>query len=72
MMMLQMWMLKAKMKLNAFFRKENGDVNIVSIVVLIAIALILAVFFRKNIEAIVTKLFKGINEHVDDVNKNMS
>ena len=42
--MLDNLLFMAKYRLNAFLRDEEGDVNIVSIVVLIGIAVLLAVF----------------------------
>lgn len=45
---------------NDFMAKEDGDVNIVSIVVLIGIAVLLAVVFRKNIEKLLNSLFQSI------------
>ncbi len=60
MMLLQMWMLQAKMKLQQFCKKENGDVNVVSIVVLIGIAVLLAIIFKDAIKGLLEKLFKTI------------
>lgn len=45
---------------NDFMAKEDGDVNIVSIVVLIGIAVLLAIVFRKNIEKLLNSLFQSI------------
>ena len=42
------------------FEDENGDVNIVSIVVLIGIAVALAVFFRGQISGLLQTLFSSI------------
>ena len=44
------------------FEDENGDVNIVSIVVLIGIAVALAVIFRGRIEALMDTLFGTIEQ----------
>ena len=68
---LDMMLLQAKAKMRAFFTKENGDVNVVSIVVLIGIALVLAVFFRNEIEKIIKKLFQGITGNVDKATADM-
>ncbi len=43
-----------------FLTDEEGDVNIVSIVVLIGIAVLLAVFFREQVEDLIDSLFKTI------------
>lgn len=45
---------------NDFVHDEKGDVNIVSIVVLIGIAVILAVAFRKAIANLLGKMFDSI------------
>lgn len=63
MMLLQMWMMQAKMKLNEFCKKENGDVNVVSIVVLIGIAVLLAILFRGAIEDLLKSLFETIEKN---------
>ena len=72
MLLLQMWMLQAKMKLNEFCRKENGDVNVVSIVVLIGIAVVLAVIFRGLISNLLNTLFKSIEENAKNAVKTPS
>lgn len=72
MVMLDMMLLQAKAKMRAFFTKENGDVNVVSIVVLIGIALVLAVFFRNEIEKIIKQLFQGISGNVGKATADMS
>lgn len=63
MMMLQMWMLQAKMKLQEFCKKEDGDVNVVSIVVLIGIAVLLAIIFRGAISNLLNTLFGTIENN---------
>ena len=61
MMLLNIWILKAQMKLNEFCKKENGDVNIVSIVVLIGVAVLLAVVFKDAIGKLLTDLLESIS-----------
>ena len=51
----------AKIKAMQFLQEEDGDVNIVSIVVLIGIAVLLAVFFKNQIVNLLNNLFKTIN-----------
>ena len=46
-----------------FFLDEEGDVNIVSMVVLIGIAVLLAVVFRQNIEGLLKTLFGTITKN---------
>ncbi len=50
----------AKMKLREFFTDEEGDVNIVSIVVLIGIAVLLALVFQEQITGLLNSLFDVI------------
>lgn len=52
----------AQRKIGEFVRKENGDVNIVSIVVLIGIAVLLAIIFRKAISNLLNSMFNKIND----------
>ncbi len=59
----------AKKAADKFLKDERGDVNVVSIVVLIAIAVILALAFKDKIVELLTKLFKGIDENTDNINK---
>lgn len=67
MLFLQLWMLQAQMKLREFCTKENGDVNVVSIVVLIGIAVVLAVLFRGRIENLLNTLFNTIETGAENV-----
>lgn len=52
-----------------FFHKEDGDVNIVSIVVLIGIAVLLAIIFRKAIGNLLNNLFNTINTNAQNAIK---
>lgn len=45
-----------------FMTDEDGEVNIVTIVVLIGIAVLLAIVFRKQVENLINSLFKTINK----------
>lgn len=56
-------MCRAKTKIKEFFVKENGDVNIVSIVVLIGIAVLLAVIFKGAISNLLNTLFGTIENN---------
>lgn len=51
---------KAKEKFVDFVTKEDGDVNVVSIVILIGIAVVLALLFKTQITSIVTDLLNNI------------
>ena len=57
---LNMMMLTAKLKFQQFCSNEEGDVNIVSIVVLIGIAVLLAIIFKDSI----TELIEGMLETI--------
>ncbi len=59
-------MLSARVALNKFMRDEEGDVNIVSMVVLIGIAVLLAVFFRQQIQGLLTTLFATITQNANN------
>lgn len=52
--------LAAKGKFQRFLYTEEGEVNIVTTVVLIGIAVALAVFFGNNIQSLLTDLFSSL------------
>lgn len=54
--------LKAKAKIAQFLADEKGEVNIVTIVVLIGIAVALALIFKEQITNLLTTLFGTITE----------
>ena len=56
----------AKYKMHAFLTDENGDVNIVSMVVLIGIAVLLAIVFRDAIKSLITNLLATISNNATD------
>lgn len=53
----------AKIKLYSLLTDEEGDVNVVSIVVLIGIAVLLAIIFKKQISALIGTLLNGISNN---------
>lgn len=59
-----MWYVKnlVMAKVNRFLRDEKGEVNIVATVVLIGIAVVLAVVFRKAIGGLINSLLNTINK----------
>lgn len=57
---------KAKNLVKDFLYNEEGDVNIVSMVVLIGIAVFLAVIFKNNIKKLLETLFKTISGNATD------
>lgn len=50
---------------NEFLYKEDGDVNIVSIVVLIGIVIIIAVIFKDSISKLIKGLFEKITTNAE-------
>lgn len=63
---LNVMMVFAKAKLNRFLRDERGDVNIVSIVVLIGIAVLLAIVFKDAIASLLSDLLDTITGNATD------
>ncbi len=62
-------MFKAESKIREFISEENGEVNIVAIVVLIGIAVLLAIIFRGAIENLLKTLFGTIeNNAINAIN----
>ncbi len=59
--------LRVKNTLWAWFTDEEGDVNVVSIVVLIGIAVALALVFRKQAAGVIEHLFEAIQGNADKV-----
>lgn len=64
--MMNLCLLNAKLKLRTFFSKENGDVNVVSIVVLIGVAVLLAMLFKDQIGKLLDSLFKTIIPNAEE------
>lgn len=60
---LNVMMAFAKAKVNSFLRDEKGDVNIVSIVVLIGIAVLLAIVFKDAIGDLLENLLNTITQN---------
>ena len=63
---LNMFMLSMKLKFQQFCTKEDGDVNIVSIVVLIGIAVLLAIVFKDAISGLINDLLETITSNATD------
>lgn len=58
---------KARIKLEGFLRDERGDVNVVSIVILIGIAVLLAAFFKDQIGDLLENLFRTITGNAENI-----
>ena len=58
-----------KLKLNkaieSFLSEERGDTNFVSIMIIIAIVLVVAAIFRKQLIAIVTNVMNNVTEFTE-------
>jgi len=64
MLMNVMW--KARLKVEKFFTKEDGEVNIIAIVVLIGIAILLALIFKDRISSLINSLFDTIDNNAQN------
>ena len=58
--------IRAKNAFDSFMKEEKGAVDLVVIVVLIAIALVLAALFRKQIGELLDKLFETMNQKAQE------
>lgn len=64
--------MKARLVASKFLRNEDGDVNIVSMVVLIGIAVLLAIVFKDQIGNLVKNLLNNItNSSTTTVTQNI-
>ncbi|MBF1123132.1 MAG: hypothetical protein HXL61_04300 [Solobacterium sp.] len=59
-------LIRAKNAFDSFMKEEKGAVDLVVIVVLIAIALVLAALFRKQIGALLDSLFETMNQKAQE------
>lgn len=57
--------LKAKQMVTNFFYDEQGDVNIVSMIVLMGVAVILALVFKNKLTTIIGKLTDSVSDQAD-------
>lgn len=57
---------KTKMTLHKFFKDEQGDVNVVSIVVLIGVAVLLAIIFKDAITTLIESMLGTITENAQN------
>ena len=62
-----MWLglMKAKAKMTEVFTNEDGAVDIIAVVVLIAIAIVIALVFKEEIAALVRRLFGEMSQSTD-------
>lgn len=64
--MLNMFLLTLKLRAEEFFTNEDGDTNIVSMVVLIGIAVLLAIVFKDAIAELIQDLLDAISGNASD------
>lgn len=64
--------IRAKAALHNFFADEKGAVDLVTIVVLIAIAIVLAFFFREQIKGVLDTIFGGIRDNAAKANDSVT
>lgn len=62
---LDMMYLKTKQMVTNFFYDEQGDVNIVSMVVLMGVAVILALVFKNQLKGIIERLTNTVEQQAD-------
>ncbi len=61
--MIPMMMLQAKLAANKFLKDENGDVNVVAIVVLIGVAVVLALLLKDSLTNLINTLIESITQN---------
>lgn len=59
-------LIRAKNAFDSFMKEEKGAVDLVVIVVLIAIALVLAALFRRQIGELLDRLFDTMNQKAQE------
>ena len=64
--MMKMCAMAVRPRIKSFLEKENGEVNIVAIVILIGIAVFLAIIFRNGIANLLGELFDAIGTRATD------
>ncbi len=61
------FLMRMSWKVRSFFVKEDGAAQIVTMVVLIAIAVVLAILFRNEIKTLIEDLFEDIVGETDKI-----
>lgn len=69
MIMASFQMYRAKERMKEFLQEEKGGAEIVSVIVLVAIVILLAVFFRSQLGTLVNKIWGGISGKADALTK---
>ncbi|CDC13016.1 putative uncharacterized protein [Clostridium sp. CAG:413] len=63
--------IRLKVFIDSFLHQERGAVDIVAIVILIAIAVVLAVFFKEQIASLLKTMMKTIQEKAGGLSQNI-
>lgn len=53
---------QAKEAMRSFIKKENGDTNIISVIIILVIVIGLAILFKDNIGKLAANIWKRINK----------
>lgn len=57
----------AKAKVESYLKNENGETNIIAIILILAIVIALAIVFRKQLTALFDKIWNSLFANVDNV-----
>lgn len=63
--------IRLKVFIDSFLHQERGAVDIVAIVILIAVAVVLAVFFKEQIASLLKTMMKTIQEKAGGLSQNI-
>ena len=63
--------IRLKAFIDSFLHQERGAVDIVAIVILIAVAVVLAVFFKEQIASLLKTMMKTIQEKAGGLSQNI-
>lgn len=58
--------IRFRLMVESFLKKEDGEVNIIAIVVLIGIAILLALIFKDRISDLINSLFDTIDQNAQN------
>ena len=64
--LLTTFIFQARTNVENFFKKEDGEVNIIAIIVLIGIAILLALLFKDRISQLINSLFDTIDKNAEN------
>lgn len=64
--------IKMQAAANSFMKKENGEANIIAIILVLVIVISIVIIFRQQLQNIVTNIWNNINENVSNANQNIT